>query len=200
MRKPILFLLLVFCIKISYAQNGIYLLPKPPNWSAERFSFPLSFAPQINFTGNEELRFTPGWGNSKSDEYWAYTFLWFIKGKPALNQDTLNHYLTQYYNGLYLSNLKNKKTVPPASFTMADIKSIHRLQNDAESYEGKITTLDFLTGQPITFYTRIHVRGYPQMNCTGILFEVSPQDYAQPVWIKMNNLVAGFSVKVDKEF
>jgi hypothetical protein len=200
MKKILLLSLLIFCIKTGYCQYPLYYFPKPPKWGAEKMSFPIDFAPNINFTGIEELRFAPGWSDSKSNEYWAYTFLWFIKGKPRLNQDTLNHYLTQYYNGLYLANMKNKKVAPPANFTMVDVRGIHRLLNDMETYEGRITTLDFLTGKPITFNTRIHVRGYPQMNCTGIFFQVAPQDYKQPVWIAMNNLITGFSVKVDKEF
>lgn len=199
MKKILFLLLLVFCIENSNAQQAAYRLPKPLKWGAEKLSIPISFAPKIPFNGNEELRFAPGWGNSKSTEYWAYVFLWFIYGKPWLHQDTLNSYLTQYYNGLYISNLKNK-TNPPSNFTKANVKAIHHLLNDAETYEGQITTLDFLTGKPITFNTRIHVRNYPQINRTAILFEVAPQDYKQPVWIMMNNIVSGFSVKDDNYY
>lgn len=199
MKKILFLLLLMFCIEKSYAQQAAYGLPVPLKWGVEKLSFPINFAPNIPFNGNEELRFAPGWGNSKSGEYWAYVFLWFIHGKPWLHEDTLNSYLTQYYNGLYLSNLKNKAN-PPANFTRANIKAIHRLLNDAETYEGQITTLDFLTGHVITFNNLIHMRNYPQINRTAILFEVSPQDYNQPVWIMMNNIVTGFSIKDDKYY
>lgn len=200
MRKALFLLLLMFCVKTGYCQDALYYFPRPPKWTIEKTSFPISFAPNIDFTGVEDLRFAPGWGNSKSNEYWAYTFLWFVRGKPRLNQDTLNHYLTQYYNGLYLSNMKNKTSAPPANFTVADVRGIHPLLNDMDTYEGKITTLDFLTGKPITFNTRVRVRRYPQLNCTGIFFQVAPQDYSQPIWVKMNNLITGFSVREDKEY
>ena len=199
MKKILFLLLLMLCMEKSQAQQAQYGLPTPLRWGVEKLSFPIDFAPKIPFNGNEELRFAPGWGNSKSSEYWAYVFLWFIHGKPWVHEDTLNSYLTQYYNGLYLSNLKNK-TNPPSNFTKVNVKVIHRLLNDAETYEGRITTLDFLTGKPITFNTRIHVRNYPQINRTAILFEVAPQDYHQPVWIMMNNIVTGFSVKDDKYY
>ena len=115
MKKFLFLSLLILCIQKNYAQRAPYNLPVPLKWGVEKLSIPIDFAPRIPFTGNEELRFAPGWGNSKSSEYWAYVFLWFIHGKPWLHEDTLNSYLTQYYNGLYLSNLKNK-TNPPSNF------------------------------------------------------------------------------------
>jgi hypothetical protein len=199
MKKILFLLLLAFCIEKNDAQQIAYNLPRPLKWGTERLPIPIDFAPKIPLKGYEELRFAPGWNNSKGGEYWAYVFLWFIHGKPWLHEDTLNNYLTQYYNGLYLSNLKNK-TNAPSNFTKTNVTSIHRLLNDAETYEGQVTTLDFLNGKPITFNIRIHLRNYPQINRTALLFEVAPQDYKQPVWIMMNNIVAGFSVKDDNYY
>lgn len=197
--RTLILLLLLFCIKKGVAQQNDHLFPQPPKWGAEKLAFPIDFAPNISFSGTEELRFAPGWSNSKSDEYWAYAFLWYVKGKAQLNKDTLNNYLTQYYNGLYLSNLKDK-THAPSNFSRVDIKSIHPLLNDQETYEGKITTLDFLTKKPITFNARIHVRNYPQVDRSAILFEVAPQAFSQPVWVKMNNIITGFTIKDYKEY
>ena len=200
MKKALFLLVLMFCIMQSQAQQQVpYNLPTPQKWSVERLPIPITFAPKIPLNGIEELRFAPGWGISKSGEYWAYTFLWFINGKPWLNADTLNNYVRQYYDGLYITNLKNK-TNPPANFTRSTVKPIPRLLNDAETYEGQITTLDFLTGKPIVFNIRIHVRNYPQVKRTAILFQVASQDYHQPVWAVMNNIIAGFSVKDDNYY
>jgi hypothetical protein len=199
MMKKILFVLVFsFAIKTAYCQAP-YNLPLPEKWGVEKIPFPIDFAPGIPYKGMEELRFAPGWSNNKSDEYWAYAFVWFIKGKQSLNRDTLNSYLMQYYNGLYTSNLKGK-SAPPAGFTKADMKSVRPLLNDKETYEGTITTLDFLTGQPITFNARIRVRTYPEVDHTAILFEISPQAYQQPVWGKMNIIITGFSVRDDKDY
>ena len=57
-----------------------YELPVPKGWTIERFLIPISFAPQISYTGVEDIRFAPGWANAGSDEYWTYAFLWWLEG------------------------------------------------------------------------------------------------------------------------
>jgi len=177
----------------AYSQQTSYTFPTPKGWHVEKIAFPIDFAPKIPFTGTEELRFTPGWGNSKTGEYWAYAFLWFVEGEQSLKKDALQSYLTQYFNGLYLSNLKNKANAP-ANFTKADIKKARPGLNDEQAFDGKITTLDFLTGQAITFYTRIHIRNYKITGHSAILVEISPQDYQNVVWDKLDGVVNGFEI------
>jgi hypothetical protein len=36
-----------------------YHLPTPTNWGVERFLIPISFTPQIQYKGVEDIRFTP---------------------------------------------------------------------------------------------------------------------------------------------
>ena len=191
-RTLILLSLLVAC-KITTAQQAAYNFPLPQGWDHESMALPIQFAPAIPITGTEDIRFTPGWGKSTTDDYWSYTFLWFINGIPTYKADTLESYLTQYYNGLYLLNLKNKQNAP-TNFTHASIKKVHALATDQQTFEGKISTLDFLTGQPITFYARIHVRNYPAIGRTAVLNEISPKDYKNVVWDKLDGIVNGFTI------
>jgi len=51
------------------------VLSAPENWKSELIPFPRSFAPSIDFIGFEDLRFSPGWSDSTSQEFWAYTFI-----------------------------------------------------------------------------------------------------------------------------
>jgi hypothetical protein len=200
MIKRTLFLaIIVFAMAKTKAQQINYNLPKLPQWGVEKFNFPIDFAKNIPFIGVEELRFAPGWSDNKTGEYWAYTFLWFIEGKPILGKDKVNTYLRTYYDGLYISNIKDKKLTPPKNFTVADVKNVPPLANDQETYEGKIMTLDFLTGEPITLNIRMHVRNLPQIGHSALLIEVSPESYKQPVWVEMNNIVAGFRVTENGE-
>jgi hypothetical protein len=37
-----------------------YTLPLPKDWTIERFLIPISFAPEIPYTGVEDIRFSPG--------------------------------------------------------------------------------------------------------------------------------------------
>jgi len=186
-------LVLLLSANAAICQQAGYTLPTPKGWNTEKITLPIEFAPGIPIKGMEELRFTPGWGDSKTGEYWSYAFLWFIDGLPVYKKDTLENYLTQYFNGLYISNLKNK-TNAPANFTAVKLKKNRAALTDQQTFEGKITTLNFLTGQPIAFYVRIHVRNYALNGHTAVLYEISPQDYDNVVWDKLDGVVNGFQV------
>ena len=180
-------------VKANAQQTG-YDFPKPKGWNTEKIPFPIDFAKNIPFKGMEELRFTPGWGNNKTGEYWAYDFLWIVEGEPAISKSDLDKYMTQYFTGLYISNLKNK-TAPMPGFIKAKFKKAHAQQNDKETYEGNISTLDFLTGQTIAFYAKVHVRYYPEVQHAAIIFEISPQSYKNVVWDSLDGVANGFSIK-----
>ena len=68
--------------KTVYAE---YSLPLPDKWTKEVFSIPISFAPEINYKGHEEIRFAPGWGDSTKNDYWTYAFLWCIDADPNIS-------------------------------------------------------------------------------------------------------------------
>jgi len=191
MKKILLLSLLSLCLKYGQAQQAAYTFPLPKGWASEKINFPIDFAPKIPFTGIEELRFTPGWGKSTTNQYWAYAFLWFVDGDQKLKKDDLESYLTQYFDGLYLSNLKNK-TGAPANFTQAKVKKMKAQVNDQQTFEAGINTLDFLSGKTISFYARVHVRNY-KTGHTAVLFEISPQDYKNVVWDELDGVVNGFS-------
>jgi len=191
-KKTVFIALLLFSIKIAKAQSP-YTLPLPQGWGSEKLSLPIDFAPGIPIKGIEELRFTPGWGKSTTAEYWSYAFLWFMDGQPKFDKDSLRSYLTQYFNGLYLSNLKDK-TGAASNFTKAEVKKVKTLVNDDQTYEATIETLDFLTHQPIKFNARLHIRNFAVTGHTVALFEISPQVYKNVVWDKLDGVVNGFAV------
>jgi hypothetical protein len=193
-KKTLLLLILLFLIKTGYSQQAAYTFPLPQNWGTEKINFPIDFAPKIALKGVEELRFTPGWGDSKSEEYWSYAFLWFVEGKPSFNVDILQSYLTQYFNGLYISNLKNKTAPLPSNFTQAQVKKVTTLPNDQETYEGAIATLNFLTGQAINFNACIHIRNFDNIKRTAVLYEISPLAFGQSAWASLDAVVGGFRV------
>ena len=63
----------------SHLPEKPYKLIIPEDWTTEQFPIPIGFATEINFVGIEDIRFSPGWADPKSDEYWTYAFLFIIK-------------------------------------------------------------------------------------------------------------------------
>ena len=89
-----------------------YHLPIPKGWTIERFLIPISFAPQISYKGVEDIRFTPGWGDIKSEEYWTYAFLWYLDGSPKTDANIIAANLKAYYTGLVKLIVKALKCLP----------------------------------------------------------------------------------------
>jgi hypothetical protein len=195
MKKSLLLLIIAFAGFNVFAKKTPYTLPLPEKWTKEKLSIPIEFAPSIPYKGTEELRFTPGWGNAGSNDYWSYTYLWFIEGIPKVNADTLQSYMTAYFDGLFRSNDKTKSPEAVSSFTKSVVKKAATAPGDQATYAGKISTLNFLNASKIEFYIRIHLRNYPNSNHSAILFELSPKPYDNVVWQGLDAVVSGFKYR-----
>lgn len=193
MKKVIITLLFIFVVGKCLAQGTGYALPLPEKWKSETIPFPIDFAQTIPYQGIEEIRFTPGWGDANSNDYWTYTFLWFIDGSPQVNAALLNTYLTIYFDGLYHSN--NKSSTDSTGFTKTNITITTTAAGDQETYSGKISTMNFLTQKKITIYITIHVQRYSDVNETAIFFEISPKPYSDQVWSRLDDIVSGFQIQ-----
>jgi hypothetical protein len=169
-----------------------YLLPAPEGWSVERFSLPPEFAKDINFKGVEDVRFPPGWGDVKSEEYWTYAFLWWTEGIPELNTSILEKNLKSYYSGLIARNITPRKI--QVNKLIPTIVSIHVTKTDKgdiETYSGTISMLDYMTQTPMVLNALIHKKNCPDKNHSYIFFEISPKPFTGPVWEKLNKLYEG---------
>jgi hypothetical protein len=193
MKKVIVTLLILFVFGKCFAQGTGYSLPLPEEWKSETIPFPIEFAPSIPYQGIEELRFTPGWGDASSNNYWAYTFLWFVDGTPIVNASLLNTYLTTYFDGLYHSN--NKSSADSTGFTKTNIVMSTTVSGDQETYSCKISTLNFLTKKKIEFNVSIHVQPHADAKETAIFFEISPKPFNNPVWVELDGIVNGFQIQ-----
>ena len=109
MKKFFLLLFLCFGFVVSAQNQEVSLLTYPSEWRFEHISFPLDFAPNINWKGFEELRFSPSMFKKKSTEYFTYYFALQIEGKKKLTAQDLETFLTQYYRGLSKAVNKNNK-------------------------------------------------------------------------------------------
>jgi hypothetical protein len=113
--------LLVFVVACSSSTNGTPApAPKPEpakpaawtvpvGWKSEVIPFPLGFAPTIQHTGDEELRFPKGFFDAKSGEYFSYTFIWRTTDAAVLDANQLAAELTVYFQGLTAEVDKSKQ-------------------------------------------------------------------------------------------
>jgi hypothetical protein len=170
-----------------------YFLPSPEGWSTEIIPFPIKFAPSINYNGVEDLRFTAGWGNAQTEEYWSYAFLWWLQGSPPINEIVVSNNLKAYYTGLVGRNIKPRnipedKLVPIQVMVNASPVS----GSDLQSFEGSVYMLDYMSQKPITLHLHVHVMKCGEQSRTVIFTEISPQPFNHRVWSQLDEIWSGF--------
>ena len=83
----------------------------PAGWKSELIPFPLEFAPLIQHTGAEELRFPPGFFDEKSGEYFSYAFIWRTTDAAEIDAKQLGGELSIYFQGLTAEVDRAKKRI-----------------------------------------------------------------------------------------
>ncbi len=151
-----------------------YTLPVPKGWTTELFMIPISFAPSIPYKGVEDIRFTPGWGNAQSNEYWAYAFLWSLEGTPEINAEIIQRNLSAYYAGLIASNIESRKILAEKIFPpKVAIEKTKTDAGDIETFSGSIYMFDYMQQKPVTLHCMIHLKSCSDKNRTFLFHEIS---------------------------
>ena len=177
-----------------------YTLRLPKGWGYERFLLPPEFASDLAFKGVEDLRFTPDWRNSKSDQYWTYAFLWYLDKKTTINERVLENNLRLYYAGLVNSNL-TKRQIPSQKIlpTVTAIKRIKTYHGDLQTFSGTIDMLDYMAQRPLRLHCIVHVMDYETPNRFFLFFEVSPKPLNDRIWMDLDGLWVHFNAAKNLE-
>jgi hypothetical protein len=207
MKKIVLIVLLnfssisIFCQDVKKVFDGNkwqapYSLAIPTQWGTERIPFPLEFAPTIPYKGILDLRFSPGWNNAKSDEYWSYAFLWYLDGKPKTTSKILKENLTNYFRGLTASEeVKGKDTITVFNKVTVNIEQIKTFKGDNKTFSGNIDMINFLDKKPILLNCIIHLKTSPEENKTYLFYELSPKQFEHKTWELLHKLWIDFRFK-----
>ena len=185
--KTLTIILSLFSLAVFSQEPAVpsYTLAIPEKWGTETIPFPISFAPQIAYTGVEDVRFSPGWGKAKSEEYWSYAFLWYLNGKIKITPAALDSNMKYYYAGLIAGNGPNipaEKLIPVTT----SFKKMKKAKGDAETYSGTIHMTDYMQQKPIMLNVIVHLK-YAG-NKTLVFFELSPQPSTYPIWKDLHKL------------
>lgn len=169
-----------------------YNLDIPEGWGLERFGIPISFAPQIPFSGIEDIRFMPGWSKAESGDYWSYAFLWYLNGQQKITANTIENCLKDYYTGLVAAVGKDSlrreiMTILPR------IKKGKTQTGEKKTFYGSVYMFDYLTDKPITLYCKVHLKSCEGQNNTFVFYEISPKPYTDKVWQSLDALWTNFS-------
>jgi len=195
--KTIYLSLLLFLgfFQSTMAQDEELLLEIAEPWRSERLSFPIHFAPSLDYKGIEEVRFAKGWGKKDSEEFWTYAFLWYLDEDPALTEAQLAKDIQAYFDGIM--NLVGKgrglTDIPESTVTFEGKPGVvisHASDNHPGiRYEGQVKTFDafFTKGMQTLNFTAIY--DYcPVSKKYTVLFTFSPQERDHAIWKTLNGI------------
>jgi hypothetical protein len=176
---------------------------KPPyqleldSWGIERFPIPIDFAPSIKYSGVEDIRFTKGWSNQKSPDYWSYAFLWLLDNSPVQNVAVIQKNLNAYYDGLIARNII-KKNIPKAIIfkTKTKLHAAKTENGDLQTLDGTIHMLDYMEQKPMILHAKVHIKKCPGSSQLIVFYKLSPKPFTDEIWLKLNALWTGFKCSV----
>ena len=164
----------------------LYLLKTEDNWNKEIFTFPLSFAKDIPYTGKEEAYFPPAWRKLESPEFWSYAIAWDINFIPELTEQELETNLQRYFDGLMEGVNKDKDRVLP--HTLAKIRQKEALPHFSR-YTGTLNIYDaFVTNENMTLQVIVEAHHCPQTKKSVLVCKFSPKEFEHEIWLELGNI------------
>ncbi len=143
----------------------------------------------------EDIRFHKGWGDSTSEGYWSYAYLWWLDETVDINATALKHNLEAYYTGLVGGNIESRKIPANALVpTVAVIKKAKAMNGDKETFTGTIRMLDYMKQRPMVLNCIVHVKKAGSKDKSAVLVEVSPQATGHLVWKQLDSVAEGFAI------
>ena len=183
--STILLFALALTISAQRDDPSINLMETEDTWRKEAFTFPKPFAPEVNFDGVADVRFTMGWEDKTSPNFWSYAFAWKIAEK--LSDEDLEKYLQFYFDGL-MKVVNRDKTI-----TITPTLALFSALNESElnkDYVGKIRLYDaFFTQEMLTLRVNGEYRYCKEEKKHLYLFRLTPQPTESPVWAHLNKTV-----------
>jgi len=184
MKSTLLFYLFVLSNLILFAQEKNdekeYLLEAPDTWRKELLTLPLGFAPELAYEGIEDVRFSKGWGDINSEEFFTYTFVWYLDKNPELTSTKIENELAIYFDGL-MNAVGQGRKIPKEKITPTLAVFID--DTSTNSFKGRVKIFDvFFTKKVITLNVKITTNYCNTTKKYSTYFEFSPQSFEHKLW------------------
>ncbi|MCE7991566.1 MAG: hypothetical protein HEP71_06285 [Roseivirga sp.] len=176
MKKSLLLIALLFIVGLAYSQESKpeTVLSAPDTWGPEIFSFPLDFAPSINYQGFEDIRFAPGWSDTTANDYFTYTFVWYLDNDPKITTNKLTDHVKAYFGGL-MTAVSERDDLPAVTASFA--------KQANGTYTGSVNTYDaFFKKKALALNIITETSHCIKSGKYVVWFKLSPKDLKAPLW------------------
>ncbi len=194
MLKKLLKIIVVLIVIIAFVAGYLYfrlhndiinVLESKDNWRSEVLEFPLIFAGDLDYQGEEHVLFAPGWSETTSDDYFSYIFLWIIEENPHLNPSKIQSILNTYFDGLMntgaITNFNFYKDIPETKSSIREI--------DKNTFRGTIELYDeFFAKKSFVLNTSIRSEYCLANKKYLVWFYLSPQETDHPIWDELMSI------------
>ena len=192
------FLFALFAVALSevtVAEEPIRVeMETPKGWRTETLSLPTGFAKDMNLTGFEEVRFTPGMFRPDAEDFFTYCFVFCLPDQASPNPKVLTEELLKYYRGLAVAVTRRSGIdVKSASFTL----KITPVKESKTKSRAVMTWIEpFATRKPQTL--NLEIESVLDNSVKGCLLKiaVSPKPRDGNVWKPMRKLLKAAKVVV----
>lgn len=169
----------IFCFSQQYET----VLSAPETWPSELFPFPLSFAPSLDYHGFEDIRFTPGWRDSTSNNVWTYTFVWVIDERLDLTPAKLSANVNAYFDGLMKVNFADENDPNKPE------KTISEFEETDLGFRGEISVHDaFISNKTMKLFCEVS-EIYCNLERKNIItFKFSQKEFGDEIWTLFDNV------------
>ncbi len=163
----------------------------PDGWRTETIPFPLGFAPELDYTGLEELRFAPGMFTAGAEDYWTYAFVWWIPIDTDPGIERLQTDLEAYFFGLTRVVARGNGFDPGNPTYEARLNAVD--ESESGRLRGRVLTFDaFAARKPVELNARIENVQCEEQGRRALIFLLSPQSEGHAVWRSLEAIRDGF--------
>ena len=186
---------------IKVTSDFPYTFTAPESWRKEVVTFPLSFAPELDYEGHGDVRFAPGMFTTGAEDFWTYSFVWWLPLDTEITPARLSVDMNTYFSGLANIIMKSREQDVPdhnasAHFQISD--NPHVSTSRSMSLEGRVETLDaFATQKPVALNAKAELIPCLAQDRIALIFGFSPQPLSHENWNTLNQIKAGFQCSPD---
>lgn len=171
-----------------------------PPWKGERLVLPPGFAPDLGWSGVEQIRFAPGMFQADQPDFFSYVLVFLLAAESEVTEAALKRELLIYYRGLSHAVMTGKEVpVDTSGFSISlapaeEQTDLPRFAPNVTAWTGTLDWVEpFATQKPQTLQLELHVWDYEGQ---PVVFScVSPVDRANAApWKTLREIRSKFRI------
>jgi hypothetical protein len=185
-------------ISHSTAEEARFLFGTSDDWRGERIALPPGFARDMEWVGEEDIRFAPGMFKADSDNFFTYVLVFLLDKEADVSPESIHQEVLKYYRGLSKTVMRNPQ-LDTSAFKLHLVEDKAPAQPPAQASEVKqfSGTLDWI--EPFTTkkaqQLHLELQLWSHHEQPALFLCVSPRAPEQEIWKELRKIRSGFTIE-----